>query len=332
MYICILHPYYDENDPSTNLGDLINYPKNYLTNHTCEVHFIYKETYEEQLLELVKKGFDIFINLCDGTTNSDDDSPGFEVVELLEKLGVAFTGATSDFYEPPRVQMKKVCRRRSIKTPGYVFATNIEQVKEAFSLKFPLIVKHPNGYASVGITKSSRVETPEALLERANETLQTYSAALIEEFIEGREITVFVAENPANSSKPLTYTPLEFMLPEGETFLHYDLKWSTESEIYYELVEDTKLSKKLQDAARRLFIGLNGTGYARCDTRVTSEGDVYVLEINPNCGIFFSAEDPGCADYILMNDDKGIEGFIDSMLQVALKRAKAVPELVESAS
>jgi D-alanine-D-alanine ligase len=330
MYICILQTYYDDNDPSINIEDMINYPKNYLTDHTCEVHFIRKETYEEQIVALVAKGFDVFINLCDGTTNSDDGSAGYEVVELLEKLGVAFTGATTDFYEPPRVQMKKVCRRRSIKTPGYVFATNLEQVKEALSLKFPLIVKHPNGYASVGITKTSRVETPEALLTRAEEALQTYGATLIEEFIEGREITVFVAENPDNESKPLTYTPLEFMLPEGETFLHYDLKWAPDSEIYYELIEDTKLSKKLQDAARRLFIGLNGTGYARCDTRVTPEGDVYVLEINPNCGIFFSAEDPGCADYILMNDDKGIAGFIETMLEVAQKRSRPVTALVES--
>jgi D-alanine-D-alanine ligase-like ATP-grasp enzyme len=330
MFICILHPYYDENDPETNLEDMINYPKNYLTDHTCEVHFIRKETYEQQILALVTKGFDVFINLCDGTTNSDDGSAGYEVVELLEKLGVAFTGATSAFYEPPRVQMKKVCRRRSIKTPAYVFATNMEQVKEACALKFPLIVKHPNGYASVGITQSSRVETPEALLIRAEEALQTYGATLIEEFIEGREITVFVAENPDNASKPLTYTPLEFMLPAGETFLHYDLKWAPDSEIYYELIEDSKLSKKLQDAARRLFLGLNGTGYARCDTRVTSEGDVYVLEINPNCGIFFSAEDPGCADYILMNDDKGIAGFIETMLGVAQKRARPVSALVES--
>lgn len=330
MYICVLHPYYDKNDPSVNIEDMINYPKNYLSEHTCEVHFIHKQTYEEQLLALVAKGFDVFINLCDGTTNSDDGSAGYEVVELLEKVGVAFTGATTGFYEPPRVQMKKVCRRRSIKTPGYVFATNIEQVKEAFALKFPLIVKHPNGYASVGITKTSRVETPEALLTRAEEALQSYGATLIEEFIEGREITVFVAENPENAAKPLTFAPLEFILPEGETFLHYDLKWSNDSDIYYDLIEEPKLSKKLQDAARRLFLGLNGTGYARCDTRVTPEGDVYVLEINPNCGIFFPAEDPGCADYILMNHDKGIEGFIDTMLEVALKRAKPVTALVES--
>jgi D-alanine-D-alanine ligase-like ATP-grasp enzyme len=329
MYICILHTYYDDNDPSVNLEDMINYPQNYLTDHTCEVHFIMKETFESQILELVTKNFDVFINLCDGTTNSEDSSPGYEVVELLEKLGVAFTGATSAFYEPPRVQMKKVCRRRNIKTPGYVFATNIEQVNEALALRFPLIVKHPNGYGSVGIYKDSRVTTPEALLTKANEAIQTFGAALIEEFIEGREITVFVSENPDNPAKPISYQPLEFMLPEGETFLHYDLKWSTTSEIYYELIEDTKLSRKLQDAARRLFLGLGGTGYARCDTRVTSEGDVYVLEINPNCGIFFGDEDPGCTDYILFNDDKGMEGFLDTMLRVALNRAKTVPELVE---
>jgi D-alanine-D-alanine ligase-like ATP-grasp enzyme len=329
MYICILHTYYDDNDPSVSIEDMIKYPQSYLTDHTCEVHFIKKETFETQILELVKKNFDVFINLCDGTTNSEDSSPGYEVVELLEKLGVAFTGATSAFYEPPRVQMKKVCRRRSIKTPGYVFATNMEQVKEALSLRFPLIVKHPNGYGSVGIYRDSRVTTLETLFSKANEAIQTFGAALIEEFIEGREITVFVAENPENPAKPLSYTPLEFILPEGETFLHYDLKWSTTSDIYYELIEDTKLSRKLQDAARRLFLGLGGTGYARCDTRVTSDGDVYVLEINPNCGIFFGDEDPGCSDYILFNDDKGMAGFLDNMLRVALNRVKTIPELVQ---
>ncbi|MGL4609702.1 MAG: hypothetical protein ACRCYY_08460 [Trueperaceae bacterium] len=330
MYICILHTYYEPDDPSVNLEDMVKYPQRYLSEHRCEVYFIQKETYETQILELVPKNFDVFINLCDGTTNSEDSSAGYEVVELLEELGVAFTGAKSSFYEPPRVQMKKVCRRRNIKSPGYIFATHLEGVNDALSLKFPLIVKHPNGYGSVGIYKDSRVTTPEALFQKAEEAIQTFGAALIEEFIEGREITVFVAENPDNPAKPLTYTPLEFMLPEGETFLHYDLKWSTTSDIYYELIEDTKLSRKLQDAARRLFIGLGGTGYARCDTRVTSEGDVYVLELNPNCGMFFGDDDPGCTDYILFNDDKGIEGFLDSMLRVALKRAKTVPELVQA--
>ncbi len=318
MRLCILHPHYDPNDP--NLEDVLNYPKNYLKNHECEVHFLKKETLESTLTELVQKGFDVFINLCDGTTNPDDDSPGIKVTEVLERLGAAFTGANSSFYEPTRVQMKRVCRSKNIKTPGYVFAASKEQAQKALKYSFPLIVKPPNGYGSVGITQASRVSTLEAFQEQVQLMLDTYGATLIEEFIEGREVTVLVAENPEDAQKPTVYIPLEFVLPKGETFLHYDLKWSMDAEVYYEFIEEPKLQKRLQDAARKLFVGLNGVGYARCDTRVTDKGEVYILEINPNCGIFFPEYDPGCSDYILQNTAAGIEGFLEKMLQAAKKQ------------
>ena len=279
-----------------------------------------KETLESTLTELVQKGFDVFINLCDGTTNPDDDSPGIKVTEVLERLGAAFTGANSSFYEPTRVQMKRVCRSKNIKTPGYVFAASKEQAQKALKYSFPLIVKPPNGYGSVGITQDSRVSTLEAFQEQVQLMLDTYGATLIEEFIEGREVTVLVAENPEDTQKPTVYIPLEFVLPKGETFLHYDLKWSMDAEVYYEFIEEPKLQKRLQDAARKLFVGLNGVGYARCDTRVTDKGEVYILEINPNCGIFFPEYDPGCSDYILQNTTAGIEGFLEKMLQAAKKQ------------
>jgi D-alanine-D-alanine ligase-like ATP-grasp enzyme len=323
MRLCILHPYYDPNDPSVNIDDLVNYPKSYLNHHHCEVHFLKKETLESSLTSLVQKGFDVFINLCDGSTNPDDDSPGIKVIEILEQFGAAFTGANSSFYEPTRVQMKRVCRSKNVKTPGYVFAASKEQAQKALKLSFPMIVKPPNGYGSVGITQASRVETPEAFNIQIETMLTTYGAVLIEEFIEGREITVLVSENPDDSAQPVVYKPLEFVLPEGETFLHYDLKWSTDADVDYEFIEEPKLVKRLQDATRKLFLGLNGVGYARCDTRVTEKGEVYVLEINPNCGMFFPASDPGCSDYILQHSPHGIEGFLEHMIQAALKHQQA---------
>lgn len=326
MHICILHPYYDPDDPSVNIDELINYPKNYLPEHQCSVHFLKKDTLESELRALFEKGFDVFINLCDGTTNPDDESPGIKVIELLEAWGAAFTGANSSFYEPTRLQMKQVCRNKYIKTPGYVFAATSEQAQKALKLSFPLIVKPPNGYGSVGITQASKVETLEAFQIQVEDMLRQYGATLIEEFIEGREVTVFIAEDPDDPLKPTVYTPLEFILPEGESFLHYDLKWSAEAEVYYQFIQNPKLLKRLQDVSRKLFIGLGGVGYARCDTRVTDKGEVYVLEINPNCGIFFPDYDPGCSDYILQHAPGGIKGFLDQILQAALKhqRARAV--------
>ena len=50
------------------------------------------------------------------------------------------------------------------------------------------------------------------------------------------------------------------------------------------------------------FKELGGNGYARCDYRMDANGDIYMLEINPNCGIFYPPHEPGSADFSLLND------------------------------
>jgi D-alanine-D-alanine ligase len=85
-------------------------------------------------------------------------------VQALERVGAAFTGATSEFYEPTREAMKRVCNAWGVATPRYVAVTTPEDVERAAAeLRFPLIVKHPSSYSSIGMTRDSRVETPAAL-------------------------------------------------------------------------------------------------------------------------------------------------------------------------
>ncbi|KAG2426154.1 hypothetical protein HXX76_013135 [Chlamydomonas incerta] len=64
-------------------------------------------------------------------------------------------------------------------------------------LRFPLIVKHPSGYSSVGMTKNSKVTNEQQLREQVSLLVQQFGGALIEEFIAGREFTVLVVEEPA---------------------------------------------------------------------------------------------------------------------------------------
>ena len=52
----------------------------------------------------------------------------------------------------------------------------------------------------------------------------------------------------------------------------------------------------------RVFKELGGNGYARCDYRMDADGVIYILEINPNCGIFYPPHEPGSADFSLLND------------------------------
>ncbi len=52
-----------------------------------------------------------------------------------------------------------------------------------------------------------------------------FGGALVEEFIEGREFTVLVSENPSDPSDPCVHMPVECVFGAGETFKHFDLKW-----------------------------------------------------------------------------------------------------------
>ncbi len=97
----------------------------HLQGHECETAYIDKAKGVRQIVELSRRGFDVFINLCDGAW--DEDRAGVEVVQTMERLGLAFTGATSNFFEPTREVMKKVCHFWGIKAPAYVVATNGDQ-------------------------------------------------------------------------------------------------------------------------------------------------------------------------------------------------------------
>jgi D-alanine-D-alanine ligase len=67
-------------------------------------------------------------------------------------------------------------------------------------------------------------------------------------------------------------------------------------------VKDARIEKVLREQTSRLFKSMNGNGYARCDYRMSADGTIHMLEINPNCGIFYSPEEPGSADFSLIND------------------------------
>ncbi len=294
-------------------------PRPFLPEVEWEVAVLEKGTAVQQVIQLVGRGFDLFFNLCDGAW--DEENPGIEVVQTLERLGVPFTGADSGFYEPSREAMKRVCRAWGIDTPAYVIADSDADVERAAGmLRYPLIVKHPSSYASIGLTRDSRVQTPEALAEKAREMMSKYGAALIEEFIEGTECTVLVAENPDDTLEPTTYMPIQYRFPEGESFKHSDMKWVTYQEMESFPVEDPELAIRLRDASAKFFHGLNGVGYGRCDLRVDEEGTPFMLEINANCGLYYEPEDAGSADFCLLHDPAGHEGFTRQIVRSALER------------
>ena len=319
MKICILDPSYENSDSPMKEYDPLSDVVRHLEGHDCETVYIDKAKAVHQVVELSRRSFDVFINLCDGAW--DEDRPGIEVVQTLERLGLPFTGASSDFYEPSREMMKRVCHFWGIKVPAYIYAADDESVEMAANLlKFPLITKHPNSYGSIGLTKNSRVETPEALRAQAVKMIAAYGGTMIEEFIEGREFSVLVVENADDPLKPFAYYPVEFCFPRGESFKHFDLKWRDYEKMTCVQCDDDELAERLMEISRQLFIGLNGSGYGRCDIRMNAAGELFMLEINPNCDVAYPLEESGSADLILLHEPWGHREFFEKVIRAGLKR------------
>ncbi len=318
MRICLLTDQDPDADPFPE-DDWPCDPRPFLPEAEWTVIELWKEYAVQQVIEAAREGYDLFFNLCDGAW--DEGRVGIEVVEALEWLDVPFTGADSAFYEPSRETMKRVCNAWGVDTPAYCFARDSADLERAAAmLRFPLFVKHPSSYASNGLTRDSRVETPEALFRHAAKMIADFGETLIEEFIEGSECTVLVSENPDDPVSPITYQPIQYRFPEGESFKHYHLKWVDYDGLEALPVTDPLLDARLREVTARFFLGMRGVGFGRCDIRLDRDGRPFMLEINPNCGIYYPATDPGSADLCLRHDPAGHEGFTRTLVQAALAR------------
>ncbi len=312
MYICVLSSLPEANDPPYD-------PSPHLEGRKWRHHVVQNTDVEEQIRSLMDDGVDVFINLCDGTP--DELVSGIKLVKTMEKLGAAFTGAASSCFDPTRQEMKRVAARVGVPTPASTFVKSTADVERAGrTLRFPMLVKPPHGYASYGIRKESRVTNVEDLKKQAAITMKNDGRALIEEFIDGREFTCLAAENPDDPAHPLTFQPVEFIFPEGESFKHYNMKWIDYDKMRVAVVDNPEYDRRVREYTLKVFQAFGATGYARCDFRLGNDGEIYMLEINPNCGIFYPPFDPGSADFSLMNDPIGHQGFMDLIIRSALKR------------
>jgi hypothetical protein len=119
-----------------------------------------------------------------------------------------------------------------------------------------------------------------------------------------------------------TFAPVEFVFPEGTLFKTYALKTSELHPKANIPVVDTLLSQRLRDAAVRIFTAFDGVGYGRLDFRMNSAGDIYFLEINFTCSVFYTDGYEGSADYILKHDGIGQAGFLKHIVTEGIARHK----------
>ncbi|GFH09403.1 predicted protein, partial [Haematococcus lacustris] len=157
-------------------------------------------------------------------------------------------------------------------------------------------------YSSVGMGKDCKVSDLPSLVSQVRKFVGQYGGALVEQFIQGREFTVLVVEEPGQPDCPRVLLPVECCFGPGEEFKHFDLKWREYEGIGWTALDaaaEPDLDRQLRRLSARAFVALKGCSYGRCDFRVDGAGRVVFLEINPNCGIFYPRDAQGSADVIL---------------------------------
>jgi D-alanine-D-alanine ligase len=318
MKVCVLQPDYSTTgvdykyyDPPRDLAPLI--PEH-------EVHnvFLNKLTTFKQLKELSKKGYDIFVNLCEGYP--EWEIPGIDVTFSMESLNLPFTGPGTKLYDVPKELMKYVAYCEGVTTPGFVLVNEMKDLDEAIKkLKFPLFVKPAHAGDSLGVDEQSLVHTEEELTKKVKSIIQEYGPLLVEEYIAGREFTALVAADP-NGHSCTVFRPVEYLFPEGKEFKTYSLKTS---ELHPECnvpCPDEEIEKEIRNAAEKMFKAVNAVGYGRLDFRVNENKEVYFLEMNLTCSVFYKDGYEGSADFILKYDPIGQTGFLRHIIAEGIAR------------
>ena len=320
MHVCVMYDEAYDFDPTPFLKD-----------HTWDLITV-RRPVDRIVRDLAERDeYDVYLNLCDGA--ADENFPGLDLVQALEKYNLPFTGGGSEFYDPTREHMQAVAEEHGIGFAKGFHVENPEGVdKLVRGLRYPLMVKHPNSYGSIGMIRRSRVDDPENLREQVERVCARFGSARVEEFIEGREFTVMIADNPDDLDDPFVYPPAELVFPDGKDFLYSDVKWK--KDVYFKRVDedDRDLAERLRDMGKRMYLAMNGTGYGRCDIRMRSDGGLYMLEINPNCGILYGAKELGPADVPIEYDPEGHRGFLDRIFRSAILRQEMRAERIGAAA
>ena len=213
------------------------------------------------------------------------------VVSFLELLKLSYTGCNPRgmLLARDKSLSKKLLAYHRIPVPESEVFRAGRPIRRPKRLQFPLIVKSLTQEASIGISQASVVDTEDKLKERVtfvHESIGT--AAIAEQYIEGREFYVGILGNQSLQTLPV-WELFFTNMPEGAKRIATDrVKWSVKYQKKYGIdsgpakdLADAQ-NQKIQHVCKRAFRALELSGYARIDLRMDDAGNVWVLEANPN--------------------------------------------------
>jgi D-alanine-D-alanine ligase len=213
------------------------------------------------------------------------------IVSFLEMLRMPYTGSNARGLMLARDKSlsKKLMAYHRIPMPEFAVIRRGQRVRTSKRLPFPLIVKSLTEEASLGISQASVVDSEEKLKERVGFIHDSIGTdALVEQFIEGRELYVGVMGNHRLRVFPIWEMQFTKM-PNGVHHIATErVKWSVKYQEKHgiqtselkDLPDDQR--QRIQHLCRRVYRALELSGYARIDLRMDKDGKAYVLEANPN--------------------------------------------------
>jgi D-alanine-D-alanine ligase len=276
----------------------------------------------ESLLELAKSESDLIFNLVESFAG--DDRQDTNVAAVIELLGRRFTGSGANglYLAQDKALAKKIFTFHGIHTP-YFTTVYRGRTEHSHDIEFPVIVKPAREDGSIGIHFGAVCGSIKELMERIDYIHAEFDTpALIEEFIEGRELYVGVLGNGKPEALPVIELDLS-KLPEGTPKIAgAEVKWEEDTEAYKKTKPffpddlDEATVTKLQETAVQAYQALQLRDYGRIDFRLDKDGQPHVLEVNPNPYLSTTAEFAMAAK----KSGRTYAGLIGEIVEMAMAR------------
>jgi D-alanine-D-alanine ligase len=242
---------------------------------------------------------DLIFNLVECIEN--ESALEMNVAALYELFKIPYTGAgplaLGTALNKPRV--KEILTANGIRTPQHQVFKMMDKITLKEGMEFPLIVKPAREDASVGISEKSVVYSLAELRRQVRYIWGEFEQpALVEQFIDGRELNVAIVGNRKPLALPISEIDFSGLDAGMHKIVSYAAKWLNGTVEY----EGTKgvcpaqlpaaIETELKQTALKCYELIGCRDYARVDFRLSPDGIPYVLEVNPNPDI---SDDAGFA-------------------------------------
>ena len=242
------------------------------------------EATEELPVRLSKNRPDIIFNVAEGTKGRGREA---QVPAILDFLGIPYTGSdeTTMCIAMDKALTKKLVSSFGVKTPEYMVVKYGAPIPGS-GLSLPVIIKPNAEGSSKGISDVSIVKDAVALKQVLAEKMTAYRQdMLVEEYISGREFTVGIL---GNGETLRVFPPMEIIFRDkAHSIYSYEVKRNFRELVRYECPPsiDAGLRKEMEDSAKTVYRALECRDCARMDFRLSPEGRLYFIEINPLPGL-----------------------------------------------